>query len=100
MMDPTGIFLTPFHPVLTDRTRDIQTKVRSLPRSDVSVKYYWIDFGIARRYQLEERPPAEKIVLGVDKSAPEHKNKKGRCDPFPTDVYYVGNFIRESFLKV
>jgi hypothetical protein len=100
MMDPSGLFPVPFHPVLTDMTRDIRTKVRPLTRSECPVKYYWIDFGVACKYRPEDRPPTERIVMGADKSPPEHKNKKTKCDPFPTDVYYVGNLVRESFLRV
>jgi hypothetical protein len=102
MMDPSGLFPVSFHPILTDMTRDIRTKVRPITRSECTVKYYWIDFGIACKYRPEERPVTERVVMGADKSPPEHKNKskKARCDPFATDVYYVGNLVRESFLKV
>jgi hypothetical protein len=100
MLDPSGLYPTPFHPVLMDRTRDIRSKVRPLARSECSVKYYWIDFGIACKYRPEERPPSEKIVKGADKSPPEHKDTQGRCDPFLTDVYYAGNLVRKNFLEV
>jgi hypothetical protein len=104
MMDPAGIYPVPYHPVATDKTRDLRGKVRPLTRTDVPVKYYWIDFGISRRYRPEERPPAEGIIIGADKSVPEHKSVKKKkdlkCDPFPTDVYVVGNFIRADFVTV
>jgi hypothetical protein len=100
MLDPSGLFPVPFHPVLTDRTRDIRSKVRPLARSDITVKYYWIDFGIACKYRPEDCPPLEKVVKGADKSPPEHKDKQGRYNPFFTDVYYVGNLVRKNFLEV
>ncbi|KAJ6543681.1 hypothetical protein B0H10DRAFT_2134463 [Mycena sp. CBHHK59/15] len=51
-------------------------------------KYYLIDFGISRRYKPEQLPP------------PEFRNSYTPCDPFPTDIYYIGNLIRENFLDV
>jgi hypothetical protein len=99
-MDPKEIFPVPYHPAAIDRTRDFRGKVRSLPRSGQPVKYYWIDFGLARRYQPNQLPPSEKVVLGADQSPPEHKDPKSRCDPFPTDVYFAGNLVREYFLTV
>jgi hypothetical protein len=99
-MDPAGIFPVPYHPVLTDKTRDFRGKVHPLTRTQVPVKYYWIDFGLARHYQPDQRPPAERIIIGADKSPPEHTDPTQSCDPFPTDVYFVGNFVRQSFIKV
>jgi hypothetical protein len=38
-------------------------------------------------------------LRGGDKSAPEHRLGKA-CNPFHTDIYYLGNLVRERFLKV
>ena len=41
----------------------------------------------------------DEPLCGSDKSAPEHR--LGRlCNPFHTDINYLGNLIRERFLKV
>lgn len=42
----------------------------------------------------------ERILRGGDKSAPEHNKGLQYCDPFPTDVYYLGNLIKNEFIAV
>jgi hypothetical protein len=100
MLDPTPLFPQSFHPVKIDRSRDFRKSVEHYSRRDRPVKYYFIDFGLSRRYRPEERPPAEPIIIGGDRTAPEHQGSLQTCDPFPTDVYYIGNMIREEFLQV
>jgi len=42
----------------------------------------------------------EYPIMGGDKSVPEFRTGGGEaCNPFPTDVYYLGNMIREHFLQ-
>ena len=38
-------------------------------------------------------------LRGGDRSAPEHMRGR-QCNPFLTDVYYLGNLVREQFLMV
>ncbi len=56
--------------------------------------------GLSRQYDPANGPPLEKPLRGGDKSAPEHKDLQTACDPFPTDVYYLGNLVREQFIQV
>jgi hypothetical protein len=56
--------------------------------------------GLARQYDPTNGPPLEMPLRGGDKSAPEHQDRQIPCDPFPTDVYYLGNLVREKFLQV
>lgn len=100
MMDPTGLFPGSFHPVKTDRSRDFRKTATRLTREQKPPTYYLTDFGLSRQYEPQDRPPLEGIIVGGDKTAPEHKNRSGRCDPFPTDVYYLGNVFRTDFLAV
>ncbi|KAJ6498750.1 hypothetical protein C8R45DRAFT_925487 [Mycena sanguinolenta] len=60
-----------------------------------------INFGISRRYDPAEGPwpPLEPAIRGRDKSLPEY-SKTWECDPFPTDIYFLGNLIRRHFLDV
>lgn len=71
-------------------------------RTERPPKYYLIDFGISRRYDPAEGSPLEDPINGGDKTAPEFQGRKAiiPCDPFPTDVYYIGNLIRTQFLQV
>jgi hypothetical protein len=63
-------------------------------------RYLLIDFGLSRQYDPAKGPPLEKPLRGGDKSAPEHRDMETPCDPFPTDVYYLGNLVREDFIQV
>ncbi|KAF8832664.1 hypothetical protein HHX47_DHR1002066 [Lentinula edodes] len=63
-------------------------------------KYYLIDFGLSHMYSSKSTvPPLERILRGGDKSAPEHAPKYKRANPFSTDIYYIGNLIRENFTE-
>ncbi|KAG0696949.1 hypothetical protein DFH29DRAFT_1071863 [Suillus ampliporus] len=62
-------------------------------------KYYLIDFGLSRRDDATEENPLEYPIFGCDKSVPEfQKNADVPMNPFPTDIYYLGNIIRQEFL--
>ncbi|TFK72497.1 hypothetical protein BDN72DRAFT_731085, partial [Pluteus cervinus] len=63
-------------------------------RTERPPKYYFIDFGISRQYDPSDASPIEGIIRGGDKSPPEYADPSGRCNPFPTDVYSLGNTIR------
>lgn len=67
------------------------------------MKYYFIDFGLSRRYEPMDGPPREHPIRGGDKSVPEFQPgvwKGELLDPFPTDIYYLGNMIRMDIMKV
>ncbi|KAI0311814.1 hypothetical protein OF83DRAFT_1068208 [Amylostereum chailletii] len=69
-------------------------------RSERLVRYYFVNSGLSRQYKPEDGHPRELPLYGGDKSAPEHGWAQWNmpCDPFPTDVYFLGNLVREEFL--
>lgn len=69
-------------------------------RTARATKYYFIDFGIARQCSHDVKHPREDIILGGDKTVPEFQNTLDPQDPFPTDIYYIGNMMREDLLQV
>ena len=77
-------------------------------RTERPVKYFLIDFGSAARYDSVDPPPMEVPLPGGDRSVPEFVGYNLRLplskvklhNPFPTDVYYLGNWMREEFLDV
>ncbi|KAJ7690338.1 hypothetical protein B0H17DRAFT_1134368 [Mycena rosella] len=78
-------------PQLMDFDEPIFETVGEVPR------YYIIDFGLSRRYDPAlNGPPREEVILGGDKSPPERRNNW--CNPSPTDIYYLGNVLKEEFL--
>ncbi|TFK53506.1 hypothetical protein OE88DRAFT_1655652 [Heliocybe sulcata] len=105
MMDPSSLYPDSFHPVQTSRRRDFKGDARHYTRTQRPVKYYFIDFGLTRRYKPEDMPPMEEIVMGADKSVPEHQpaaleqNTTKKCNPFPTDIYYLGNVMRTQLME-
>jgi hypothetical protein len=99
-MDASEMFPSSFHPIRTDMSRDFRSYARPLNRSQKPPKYYFVDMGISRKYKPNQLPPIEDIIRGGDKDPPEHNSGILACDPFPTDVYYVGNMIRKDFFQV
>jgi hypothetical protein len=100
MMDASSLYPSSWHAVKTDRTPDLKKKASHYTRTQRPVRYYLIDLGIARRYDDRADATSEPIIMGGDKSPPEHQGDAYECDPFPTDVYFVGNMIRQHFLEV
>ncbi|KAJ7175018.1 kinase-like domain-containing protein [Mycena crocata] len=105
MMDASPLYTVPFHPVDPRMKRDYSGKTVPLSRTVHPVKYYLTDFGLSVKYKPEDRPPMQTPVFGADKTVPEFQTLIDNdlppdCDPFPVDVYYIGNLMRENFLLV
>ncbi|KAI0311022.1 hypothetical protein OF83DRAFT_1069524, partial [Amylostereum chailletii] len=101
MMDATPMYPRPWHPTNPERRRDWKGRAHHYSRTQRPVKYYWIDFGHSRRYNLADGPPLERPQPGGDYMAPEHAEEllDTPCDPFPTDIYYLGNLVRTHYIK-
>ncbi|KAJ6471818.1 kinase-like domain-containing protein [Mycena vitilis] len=103
MMDGAPLYPVPVHPVNNTMKRDWSGRISYRSRTQRPVRYYLIDFGLSRRYEREDFPVFEWPIFGGDKSVPEHQIKDRRvpppCDPFATDVYCMGNLIREDFTE-
>ncbi|KAJ7088720.1 kinase-like domain-containing protein [Mycena belliarum] len=105
MMEGSKMFpdgWSPHHPKLN---RDFYSgRARLYTRTQRPPKYYIIDFGISRQYDTRDPPPLEDPHRGGDKSVPEFQlTEAGEapepCDPFPTDIYYLGNLILHDFVE-
>jgi len=96
MFDPSGMYPDGFHPIKVNRSRDFKGKARSFTRTQRPTRYYLIDFGLSRQYS--SRDVSDEPLRGGDKSAPEHRDGR-MCNPFHTDIYYLGNLIRDSFMR-
>jgi hypothetical protein len=100
MLDPSNMYPESFHPADMNRSKDFRRKAKWYSRTRRPTKYLLIDFGLSRRYDPADGPPLDKPYKGGDKSAPEHQDTERLCNPFPTDVYYLGNLVREEFMQV
>lgn len=101
MMDPRNMFPKMYHPVANLRSRDFKGYAKHYTRTVRPTRYYITAFGLSRRYSPEDKKPLERIIRGGDRTAPEFKGDVTiPIDPLPTDVYYLGNMIRMSFMEV
>ncbi|KAI0081952.1 hypothetical protein K474DRAFT_1655844 [Panus rudis PR-1116 ss-1] len=99
MMDPKPIFPNGFHPRHINQNYEVTGKAKYYSRTERPPKYYLIDFGLSRQYPPGVKHPLEPIIFGGDKSVPEFVEPWNPCDPFPTDIYYIGNMIQYEFLQ-
>jgi hypothetical protein len=86
-----------FHPIKNNRSRNFEGAAKVYTRTQRPPVYYLIDFGLSRHYI--SRDETDEPLRGGDKSAPEHRSRR-RCNPFQTDIYYIGNLVRHEFIEV
>ncbi|VDB85832.1 unnamed protein product [Peniophora sp. CBMAI 1063] len=94
MMDASEMFPDGFHPIFQDNGLDGFSRLRSRPRSFVSVKYYFIDYGISSVFS----PGQPHLVTGLDgrdRDVPELSSTTP-YDPFAVDVFLIGNMFRKT----
>jgi len=105
MLDPKPLYPNMFHPVKKNRNLNFKGKAKHNTRTACPTRYILIDFGLSRQYDASSFPVTEDPVLGGDKTAPEFfkdgvfQRDQDPFDPFPTDVYYAGNLIRQHLIK-
>ncbi|KAI0054645.1 hypothetical protein BV25DRAFT_1830936 [Artomyces pyxidatus] len=101
VFDPSQMYPDSFHPMRIDYLRDWKTKAKYFTRTQRPPRYYLLDFGLSRRYDPADGPPLDDQIRGGDKSAPEHRilDPPKLCNPFHTDIYYLGNLIRKQFTE-
>ncbi|KAN0084563.1 Protein kinase-like domain containing protein [Tylopilus felleus] len=99
MVDPEKLYLDAFHPSSTLMKRDFSGYARYKSRTERPPRYFLIDFGLSRRYDPSVAQPLEAPIWGADKEVPEFQNSNAPCNPFPTDVFYIGNTIRKDFVE-
>ena len=100
MLDPTNMFPNSFHPVALGKSKDFRHSVKGYSRTWRPTRYLLIDFGLSRQYDPANGPPLDDPLHGGDRTAPEHQDGVTRCNPFPTDVYYLGNLVRQHYIQV
>jgi len=87
-----------WHPSARSWDRQGQNRAKFSPRhKSGGVVYYFVDFGISRVYRANH----EKVVddcNGSDREVPEFETK-APYDPFPADVFILGNLYRKTFTQ-
>ena len=100
-MDAGPMYPNGYHPRDTFLTRDYSRTAKYYSRTRRPVNYYITDFGISCRFDKDDPNPLAVPILGGDRSVPEfQEDELTPRNPFPTDVYYIGNVVREDFFEV
>ncbi|KAI0044686.1 hypothetical protein FA95DRAFT_1680996 [Auriscalpium vulgare] len=101
VLDPSGMYPNSFHPVKMNRTKNFHWIAKSYTRTQRPPRYYLIDFGLSRYYDPAFGEALDHAMFGGDKSVPEFRDFPNCPDhnPFPTDIYYIGNMLREDFIQ-
>jgi hypothetical protein len=99
MMDASAMYPRGCHPTETYKLPDGVTPVSIIPRSQVRVSYYFIDYGISSYF-----PPGKPRGLviggdGRDQEVPELSDTIA-YDPFAVDIFIIGNLLRRQLYDV
>lgn len=97
MFDASKMYPNGFHPVKINRNRNFKGTAKAYTRTQRPPVYYFIDFSLSRQYT--SRDATDDPLRRGDRSALEHRSKT-RCNPFQTDIYYIGNLVRHEFIEV
>ncbi|KIJ43900.1 hypothetical protein M422DRAFT_779697 [Sphaerobolus stellatus SS14] len=83
---------------------EVGAKAQYYSRTARPSKYYLIDFGLSRHCDLAKEAPFKlKVpIIGADHTTPEFQGDgaRTRSNPYPTDVYYLGNWVKKDFMSV
>ncbi|KZT71753.1 hypothetical protein DAEQUDRAFT_687103 [Daedalea quercina L-15889] len=90
-----------WHPRAPMYNRDFSRRAKHYSRTERPVKYFYIDYGLSRKYDTADASPRELPIHGGDKSVPEFQGNGYTvpANPFRTDIYFLGNLIRVTFLE-
>jgi hypothetical protein len=88
-----------FHPVYDVFLDDVKTFTPVLPRLEVGVKYYFVDYGISSYFPAGSQRELVLGIVGRDQDVPELSNSVP-CDPFKVDIFTLGNVLRREFQAV
>ena len=100
MLDPDQLYPESFHPTDTHLNKDCSGRAKHFTCTQKPPKYHFIDFGISCQYDPSVADLREVPIWGGDEGVPEFQNLNDPCDPFATDVFYIGNTIKRDFLIV
>lgn len=98
MFDAAGMFPKGFHASVWNLDEHGKPTVPRRRRDVTSVKYYFTDFGLSSRF-LEGEPHVASGMDGLDEEVPELL-PYNRYDPFPVDVFILGNVFKRNFISV
>lgn len=98
-MDADHMFPRGFHPVKDTLLHDVATPAPIIPRRDVGVKYYFVDYGISSYFPAGSKSHMVLGRDGRDQDVPELSDEVP-YDPFKVDIFTIGNVFRREFCNV
>lgn len=99
LMDGERMYPHGFHPVHDMVLPDGETWAWPYSRSQVGVRYYFVDYGISSYFPPDH--PRELVTgdLGRDQDVPE-LSETIPYDPFPVDIFTIGHVFRDELYQV
>ncbi|KAI9450981.1 hypothetical protein BJY52DRAFT_134251 [Lactarius psammicola] len=85
-----------FLPDMNDQNRTFKGAVKAYTRRRPPPRYYFV--GLELSVQYSSRDAIDEPWRRRDTSAPEHRSG-GWCNPFHTDIYYIGNLVSQEFVE-
>ncbi|KAF6744608.1 kinase-like domain-containing protein [Ephemerocybe angulata] len=99
LMEASALSKEHFHFFRAYASVDWKKTLTFTTRTEGHPRYYIIDFGLSRRYDGTQDPPYEITPMyGTDTTVPEFRNLDEPHNPFPIDVYCLGNMIKTKVL--
>ncbi|KAH6873678.1 other/AgaK1 protein kinase [Coprinopsis sp. MPI-PUGE-AT-0042] len=99
LMDHTALGIPRFNYNSPDRTYNGEATVNAkFSRTERRPKYLIIDFGFSTQIP-DDTPTLLLPKPASDTTLPELQELDTPCDPFLSDVYYVGNMLRMEFIE-
>jgi hypothetical protein len=92
-MDAPDMFPQGFHPVEDVLLPDLSDAAPILPRLDVGVRYYFVDYGISSYFPAGSQRELVVARAGRDQDVPELSDTVP-YDPFKVDIFTIGNVLR------
>jgi hypothetical protein len=97
MFDPSDMYQREVHTQM-NRNQNFGDRTLRYTRTQRPPRYFMIGSTLSRHYHT--RDVLDEPLCGSDKSAPEHNRGGTQCNPFHTDIYYLGNLVRQEFMGV
>lgn len=97
-MDSSGLYKDGWHPMNHWQARDGGDLFLSRKRSEVEIKYHFIDFGLSTEFPAWQQ---ERLVIGRKGRIEAPEQDSGLpYDPFRLDVYYLGHVYLTKLVNV
>lgn len=98
-MDAGAMYPGGFHPIHDVMVPNLTAFPPYFTRSESSVKYYFVDFGLSVYIPPGRHPKHALGWHGRDREVPE-LSLTIPSDPFKTNIFIIGNLFRKVFCLV